>query len=112
MSRPQPIPPPPPPQGPEPPRQPELGEILLLSLSEHDCQRIVNWGRRHQFNFNSPSIGQIVPFVAVALWPGEYPEVPQHGVNGQALIDGEFSLWVTSAKFGPEPGQWSFRGEA
>lgn len=51
--------------------------------------------------------GDAVPLIIVRVWPDEYgPGVP--GVNGQALLDGNDALWVTSAKEGAGPGCWSW----
>lgn len=56
---------------------------------------------------NSASEGDIVPLTIVRVWPNEFGEgVP--GVNGQAALDGNDVLWVTSAREGTEPGQWSW----
>lgn len=30
------------------------------------------------------------------------------GINGQVFLDGNDTLWVTSADEGTEPGQWSW----
>ena len=44
---------------------------------------------------------------SVRVLGAEYgPGVP--GVNGQAFLDGNDVLWVTSAREGTEPGQWSW----
>ena len=54
---------------------------------------------------NSASADDVVPLIAVRVWPNEFGEgVP--GVNGQALLDGNDVLWIISAREGPEPGQW------
>lgn len=56
---------------------------------------------------NSASEGDVVPLIVVKVWPNEYGEgVP--GVNGQAFLDGNDALWVTSAKEGTEPGTWAW----
>ena len=56
---------------------------------------------------NSASAGDVVPLVVVRVWPDEYgPGVP--GVNGQAILDGNDVLWITSAKEGTEPGTWAW----
>lgn len=49
--------------------------------------------------------GEVFPMVIVVVWPDEFgPGKP--GVNGQAFLDGNDSLWVTSAGEGTHPGQW------
>ncbi len=54
---------------------------------------------------NPHQAGQEVPMIIVVVWPNEYG--PGHeGVNGQAFLDGNESLWVTSAKEGNGNGEW------
>ena len=54
---------------------------------------------------NNVSEGQEYPLVIVRVWPDEFGAgIP--GVNGQALLDGNDALWVTSAREGTENGQW------
>lgn len=56
---------------------------------------------------NTAREGDIVPLIIVVVWPDEFgPGKP--GVNGQAFLDGNDSLWVTSAGEGENPGQWSW----
>lgn len=56
---------------------------------------------------NRAAAGDVVPLVVARVWPNEYGEgVP--GVNGQALLDGNDVLWITSAKEGTEPGTWAW----
>lgn len=56
---------------------------------------------------NTASEGDIVPLVVVRVWPNEFGE-GKPGVNGQAFLDGNDALWVTSAAEGPGPGQWQW----
>ena len=56
---------------------------------------------------NTASAGDVVPLVVVLVWPNEYGEGAP-GVNGQALLDGNDTLWITSAKEGTEPGTWAW----
>lgn len=56
---------------------------------------------------NTAGEGDVVPMVVVRVWPNEYGEgVP--GVNGQAFLDGNDALWITSAKEGADPGTWAW----
>lgn len=55
---------------------------------------------------NHASVGDVVPLVVVKVWPREYD--PEDGVNGQAILDGNDVLWVTSAKEGTGPGTWAW----
>lgn len=56
---------------------------------------------------NSVAVGDVLPLVVVRVWPDKFgPGVP--GVNGQVLLDGCDQFWVTSAKEGEGPGEWSW----
>lgn len=70
--------------------------------------RIAAWPAGAQAHIgNTAAEGDIVPLVVVRVWPNEYGEgIP--GVNGQAFLDGNDVLWVTSAKEGTEPGTWAW----
>jgi hypothetical protein len=59
---------------------------------------------------NPVAVGSVVPMVITAVWANEYPpggRLSEHaegtfyestwGVNGQAFLDGNDSLWVCSA---------------
>jgi len=54
---------------------------------------------------NHASPGQEYPLVITAVWPDEFGP-GTFGVNGQAFLDGNDCLWVTSAKEGGAPGEW------
>lgn len=94
------------------------GQVVLYTLNSDDVERINRrrvrgaghgdgWPAGAQAHVgNSVSIGDIVPLIVVRVWPHEYgANVP--GVNGQALLDGNDQLWITSAREGTEPGTWS-----
>ena len=54
---------------------------------------------------NPVNEGERVPMTITQVWPNEFG--PNHlGVNGQAFLDGNDSLWVTSVEEGDQPGQW------
>ena len=96
---------------------PTIGRIVHYRLSANDVLSI-NSSRSSgsaveeisgaQMRHGNPvSEGDTVPLAIVRVWPDEYgPGIP--GVNGQALLDGTDSLWVTSAAEGTGPGQWSW----
>jgi len=48
---------------------------------------------------NTCSEGDVCPLIVVRVWPGD-------SVNGQAFLDGNDALWVTSVKQGDGPGFW------
>jgi len=79
---------------------PKIGQIVRYRLSENDLSRI------HLRQGNPHEKGQEVPLIVVRTWPNEFGTgVP--GVNGQAMLDGDGVLWVTSAPEGDGPGTWS-----
>lgn len=71
---------------------------------------------------------EIVPLIVVRVWLDEYsPDnrvcrdylvgdedpvfhhpLSSYGINGQAVLDGNDSLWITSAPQGDFPGAWDF----
>jgi hypothetical protein len=68
---------------------------------------------------NSVGEGSVVPLIVTAVWPKEFEGgwLSEHapgtkyqsafGINGQALLDGNDSLWVTSApQHETLPGCW------
>lgn len=106
--------------------KPTIGRILHYRLSEQDATAMTRrrtngasiaermktepaqWPAGAQAHIGNPvAIGTTVPMIVVAVWPNEFGDgVP--GVNGQALLDGNDVLWVTSAKEGTEPGTWAW----
>jgi hypothetical protein len=88
---------------------PSIGRSVHYRLSEDDVERITR-ARRVLSNAVTPDIrhgnavrvGEVVSMTIVRVWPDG------HGVNGQALLDGNDQLWVTSAREGTEPGTWSW----
>ena len=94
--------------------KPSIGRIVIYKLSELDAFNI-EWRRTHHRPFLNGAnareagsyviAGEEVPLVIVRVWEDEFgPGMP--GVNGQALLDGDDALWVTSAGEGDGPGQW------
>jgi hypothetical protein len=56
-------------------------------------------------NYASP--GQHLPMIVVVVWPNEFgPDQP--GVNGQLFLDGNDTMWITSARHDESgaPGTW------
>lgn len=99
---------------------PSIGRIVHYALSAADVEAVTRrrddyrnvgpeWPAGAQAHVgNQPSAGVLVPMIITAVFPNEYPDGP--GVNGQALLDGNDSLWVTSAREGSSHGQWSWPG--
>lgn len=97
--------------------KPTVGRIVHYRLNKADAERITTARARDSKRGNPVNEGYVVPLIVTAVWPGEYagayaePEDDTYesdvGVNGQALLDGPDSLWVTSAPQHPTlPGCW------
>ncbi len=102
--------------------QPSLGRVVHYRLTPADAEAIQRrrttsksiaerikagtWSEGVQAHFGNPaSAGELVPVIVTAVWPDEFGTgIP--GVNGQALLDGNDSLWICSAREGTEVGQW------
>lgn len=87
--------------------------LAAAETADQNSERIVGgtvpqWPLGAQAHIGNPaSAGDVVPLVVVRVWPNEYGEgVP--GVNGQAFLDGNDALWITSAREGTEPGTWAW----
>lgn len=86
-----------------------IAERMKVQVSQVETATpILGWPTGAQAHIgNSAHAGQVVPLIVVTVWPNEYgPDF--HGVNGQAMLDGNDTLWVTSAKEGTEPGAWAW----
>lgn len=97
--------------------KPSIGRIVHYSLTTQDKEEIERhrvhgkghgdaWPKGAQAHVGNPvSVGEHVPMIVCVVWPNEHgPNFD--GVNGQVFLDGNDSLWVTSAKEGTEPGTW------
>jgi hypothetical protein len=116
--------------------KPTIGRIVIYKLTEDDvsqinrrrtsgssiAERIKNNGadmanlvnlpatwplgaQAHIGNWASP--GDLYPCIIARVWPNEFGQ-DEPGINGQVFLDGNDTLWVTSAGEGTEPGQWSW----
>jgi len=102
-----------------------IGNVVVYRLTASDCDAINRrrtsgqsiherlqqeppaWPEGAQAHIgNQVHVGQVVPFVVTAVWPEEFDG--KGGYNGQVLLDGTDSLWVTSVQQGMEPGNWNF----
>jgi hypothetical protein len=93
------------------------GRIVLYKLSESDCQRITLQREASQYSVrpvgspgtftgqlrigNTPNPGDVVPAIVVTAWTSEM-------FNGQALLDGNDALWLTSVHEGDGEGQFTW----
>jgi hypothetical protein len=89
---------------PAPPTQkPTIGRIVLYRVTPEQAAAI-NERRRLSgatLTGNIVSAGDTFPCVVVRPWSDTC-------LNGQALLDGNDSLWVLSANLGDEPGNWNW----
>jgi len=61
---------------------------------------------------NPVKVGQPFLMIVTAVWAEEFPgNEPPYGLNGQVILDGNDTLWVTSREHGEQPGQWCEIGE-
>lgn len=102
------------------------GRIVLYRLCESDVREIAERRRAHHvffewknehgsgfaeryaFRGNGPSVGDVYPLVITRVWG----DTAESCINGQVLLDGDDTLWVTSRSQvveGPdETGMWPF----
>lgn len=76
---------------------PTIGRIVHYILSAADAAKVNS--QRLPDHANSADEGDVYPMLIVRVW-GKTPEA---AVNGQVFIDGDFTLWVTSATLGEGP---------
>lgn len=101
---------------------PTIGRIVHYRISDDD-EAAINRRRTHFHRMrdemqgekpgvqvhigNRVTAGDIVPLVVTRIFAN-----PKEGgpalVNGQVLLDGSDSLWVTSAGQGSQPGMWDW----
>lgn len=85
-------------------------DALATNIRREDARQNVEKMREERPGFqahvgNQVSNGERVPMIITQVWPNEFGP-NHHGVNGQAFLDGNDSLWVTSVEEGDLPGQW------
>lgn len=101
---------------------PTIGRIVIYKLSEQNCSeinrrrtsgpsiseriKVLAWPVGAQAHIgNSAFSGQELPMVVCRVWPDEFG-AGVDGINGQVFLDGNDTLWITSAREGTEVGQW------
>lgn len=99
---------------------PSIGRIVHYRLSKSDAAQITK--RRRDANQsgvasqetgvvvhcgNDPREGDVYPLVVTRVWSYDQPAAEETLVNGQVLLDGNDTLWVTSVKQGDDLAQWS-----
>lgn len=102
-------------------KKPKVGMIVLYTLSELDAECInrrrvakvqePNWIPGAQAHFGNPAYaGDVLPLIISKVFPEEFgPNVP--GINGQIMLDGNDTLWVTSVKEGQGQHEWRYAEE-
>lgn len=81
--------------------QPTPGRILHYKLTIDDAERINARIRTAAMSGNYVEGSEVVPLIVTRAWPGQM-------VNGQALLDGDDSIWLTSVPEGTGMGTWSW----
>ncbi len=90
---------------------PTVGRIVHFRLTAEQAEQVAYRRADEGRHAGNPvAAGSVVPMIITAVWPDEYAgnaHLSHHapgtqyestfGVNGQALLDGNDSLWVTSA---------------
>lgn len=96
---------------------PSIGRIVHFILHDYHVAQInrrradatakMDWHRQEKTGAqvhigNSVSVGQVFPMIITRVWGNH----PGSAVNGQVLLDGNDTLWVTSVVEGDKEGQW------
>lgn len=90
--------------------QPSIGRIVHYVLADDDVAAIRTERRRSNDTARGTPVhvGEVVALLVTAVWPYVGDGRPEPCVNGQALLDGNDSLWVTMAAQGSGPGCWDW----
>lgn len=80
---------------------PTSGRIVRYRLSENDVATIAAQRAGGAGSGNPVAEGDDLPAMVVVVWPST-----ERRINGQVILDGNDSLWITSAPHGLEPGCW------
>lgn len=89
--------------------KPAIGRIVLYVISEHDAALVRERRGEHAYHqgINLPVVGDILPLIICRVWD---PELygGKDSINGQVMLDGSGSHWVTSAHpcADKTPGTW------
>jgi hypothetical protein len=100
------------------PTAPTVGRIVSYTLSEQDARQInrrrlatLEHGRRSEDGTvrhvgSEVRGGEAFPLIVTRVW-GSTPE-GEHVINGQLILDGNDTHWLTSVKYGTGPGTWKW----
>ena len=89
-------------------RKLKQGEVVHYRVTEMDAREINFWRNNPGGIQGNVQIAKGNPLVAGERVPLMVVKVSGDRINGQALLDGNDSVWVKSATEGDEPGQWSW----
>lgn len=87
-------------------QKPTIGRIVLYALSAREAKNI-NAQIADGAGANYVSEGDEFPLIVARVWEPS-PADPEGSVNGQVILDGTFTLWVTSVHQSliRSPGYW------
>jgi hypothetical protein len=74
--------------------KPNIGQIVIYKLTEHDKQALSLYGSPHPNNGAS-----VAPAIIVRVWTDT-------SVNLKVLCDDLHNLWITSSEHGEQEHQW------
>lgn len=81
---------------------PSIGRIVHYTLSAGDADRINRKRADGGSSGNQATEGQVFPLFITRIWG----DTPGSAVNGQLMLDGDDTLWVTSATADEGPGHF------
>lgn len=84
---------------------PSVGRIVQYRLNQYNVESIRERRASGVFQGNPVQEGDMVPMLICQPWGNPQPT---SAVNGQAFLDGNDSLWLTSVMCGEGPGTWSW----
>ncbi len=87
--------------------KPAINRIVLYVLSQKDCDLINTRRAKGDIFANAPYVGDILPLIICRVWPPELYD-GKDSINGQVMLDGNGSHWVTSVHpcADKTPGSW------
>ena len=88
-----------------------IGRIVLYRLNARDAVDITDQRRTSNAHAallrgNPVKEGDVFPLLVTKTWQDSDDKT--QSVNGQVMLDGNDTQWVTSVHEGTEPGEWSW----
>ncbi len=81
---------------------PSIGRIVHYRLTEQDCAAINNHRVKRNALGNPATPGSVYPLIITRVWGDTHGSA----VNGQVMLDGDDTLWVTSVTEGDSGRNW------